>query len=209
MVHKTTQKQYDVGLGLLLSLIALFIEENITAEMFRRVRWAAGLVCPHCGYENTPKYCKYKWYVCKDCNKTFNDKTETILYYNHIGISKWMLAARMYLCGLLNGILINCIAEFIGRPYKSTYYMIRDMVDYVRNQQDKILYGKCETDKMYVLVASQTGYRRRESYTSQLLGSAQRSQEGTFKKNTSMATLPAHHQNMAGPYFTFLATEKT
>ena len=49
MVCKTTQKQYDAGLGPLLSLIALFIDENIAAGMFRRARQAAGRGL-HCGH---------------------------------------------------------------------------------------------------------------------------------------------------------------
>ena len=77
----------------------------------------------------------------------------------------------MYLCGPLNGISINCIAESIGRPY---ICMIRDMMDHMRSQQDKILYG---TYKMYVRAASKTGYQRRKPYTSQPPGSSQRSRE--------------------------------
>ena len=83
-----------------------------------------------------------------------------------------MLAARMYLCGPLNDISINCIAESIGRPYSC---MIRDMMDHVCNQQDKIPYGTC---KMYVRTASKTRYQLLESYTSQPPSSAQRSREG-------------------------------
>ena len=81
----------------------------------------------------------------------------------------------MYLCGPLNGISINCIAESVDCPYKSIYYMIQDMLDHVCNQQDKIPYGTC---KMYVRTASKTRYQLLESYTSQPRETAQRSREG-------------------------------
>ena len=106
-----------------------------------------------------------------------------------------MLAVWMYLCGPPNGISINCIAESIGRPYKSTYCMIRDMMDQIRNQQDKILYGTCETDELYVRATSKgvplvTNGENRTLPSRR--GLPRGPGRGTFEKNTPMVTI--YHQ---------------
>ena len=140
MTSKTTQKQEDKkGLGPLLALLVLFADADAVAELFRRVRWINGLVCPNCPKRNTnvTKYCKYKGniqrYICKDCHITFNDKTGTILHYKRISMGKWMLSVWMYLCGPLNGISIHYISESIGRTYRYAYYMMRGIMDHIEH----------------------------------------------------------------------------
>ena len=89
----------------------LFADADAVAELFRRVRWINGLVCPNCPKRNTnvTRYCKYKGniqrYKCKDCH-IFNDKTGPTLQED-------LLSVWMYLCPL-NGISINYISEAIG-----------------------------------------------------------------------------------------------
>ena len=164
MASKTTQKQEDKkGLGPLLALLVRFADADAVAELFRRVRWINGLVCPNCPDRNTniTKYCKYmgniERYICKDCNITFNDKTGTILHYKRISMGKWMLSVWMYLCGQLNGISIHYISEAIGHTYKTTYYMIRAMMVQIQSLQEKVLSGDCETDEMYKKVVGNVG----------------------------------------------------
>ena len=83
-------KDGNCGPGPLLCLMALFYDPEATAELFRTIRWVHGVFCPHC--KNTPvmKHGRYRKhlrrYLCKDCGRTFNDKTDTILHYRHI----WM-----------------------------------------------------------------------------------------------------------------------
>ena len=159
MASKTTQKQEGMGgPGPLLTLLALFADADATAELFRRVRWMNGLVCPDCTSENVIRHGKYKGnlqrYRCKDCTLTFNDKTGTPLHYKRISMGKWMLSVWMYLCGPLNGISINYISEAIGHTCKTTYYMIRAMMDQIQSLQEKVLSGDCETDELYMKAAS-------------------------------------------------------
>ena len=49
--------------------------------------------------------------MCKICKKAFNDKTGTLLHYKSIGMGKWMLSVRMYLCGPLSRTSVNRISE--------------------------------------------------------------------------------------------------
>ena len=62
--------------------MALFYDPGATAELFRTVRWAHGVLCPHCKNNPVIKHGRYQKhiqrYLCKDCGRTFNDKTDTI-----------------------------------------------------------------------------------------------------------------------------------
>jgi transposase-like protein len=46
----------------------------------REARFASGVGCVHCGSKSVKRNGKYRTrqrYLCKDCNKTFNDMTNT------------------------------------------------------------------------------------------------------------------------------------
>ena len=134
MASKTIQKQGDKkGLGPLLALLVLFADADAAAELFSRIRWTNGLICPRCKEGNVTKYCKCKGsiqrYICKDCNITFSDKTGPILHYKQISIGIWMMGVGMHLCGPLNGISIHYTSESIGRTYRYAYYMVRGIMD--------------------------------------------------------------------------------
>lgn len=183
----------------MLSLMALFMDSDAAAELFRKVRWAGGLICPHCDRKNVTKYCMYKGnirrYKCKDCKRTFNDKTGTILHYKQIDIGGWMLSVWLYLCGPLNGISINYISQAIGRTYKSTYHMIRDLMDHIESLQERMLSGDSETDEMYMRTASK-GVPLKTNGEDRTLPSRRALPRGpgrgTFEKNTPMVTI--YHQ---------------
>ncbi|MBI1658837.1 MAG: IS1 family transposase, partial [Thaumarchaeota archaeon] len=107
---------------------------------------------------NVVKYCLYQKnlqrYTCKDCCKTFNDKTGSLLHYKHVSIGNWMLALWLFLCGPLNGASIRFISQATGQAYKTAYYMMRGIMAHIRNLPEKPLKGTCETDEAYVKAGS-------------------------------------------------------
>ena len=70
--------------------------ETSAANLLQRVRWRDGLYCPRCRSESVIKhgsYRAYQRYLCKDFDRTFNDKTGTIFAPRrwlspHRGVSK-------------------------------------------------------------------------------------------------------------------------
>lgn len=153
-------------------------------------------------------------YICKDCNKTFNDKTGTVLHYKQIDIGRWMLSVWLYLCGPLNGISINYISQAIGRTYRSTYYMIRDVMDRIENLQERMLSGESETDEMYLRTTSKgvplkTNGEDRTLPSRRALPRGPR--RGTFKKNIPMVpctTSAPPKTSKTGPYLMSRATAR-
>ena len=180
-----------------MTLLILFSKPDAAVELFRKVRWANGLACPKCDKQNVVKYCKYGPFqrcTCKDCNITFNDKTGTILHYKQVNLGEWVLSVWMYVSGPSSGISINYIAQATGRTYKTTYYMVLDIMKKLTNLPEKKLSGVGETDEGYVRAGSKgvrletdegrTVFSRR--------GLPRRPGRGTFEKDSPMITI--YHQ---------------
>ena len=184
------------GLGPLLCLMALFYDPWATAELFWTVRWAHGVFCPlqeQPGDKARPvPETPPALYHCKDCGKTFNDKTDTILHYRHIWMENWMLALWEFLCGPPNGVSINHVAESIGCTYRSTYYMIRRIMDKIHNLPEGILSGTCETDERYIRAGSKgvpLAGNGEERIVPSRRGLPRGPGRSTFEKNTPMMTV--------------------
>ena len=65
------------------------------ANLLQQVRWRDGLQCPRCPSDTVIKYGSYQAYQryrCKDCGRTFNDKTGTIFAHAKIGLDNLLFA---------------------------------------------------------------------------------------------------------------------
>ncbi len=90
------------------------LDEEKTYRTVRSLRWANGEVsCPQCGsgevikngYHNTQK--ARQRYICQDCEKQFDDLTDTVFEGHHQPLEVWILC--LYLMGL------NLSNQQIGR----------------------------------------------------------------------------------------------
>ena len=78
----------------------LLSSEASAANLLEQVRWREGLCCPRCRSESVIKhgsYREYQRYLCKDCDRTFNDKTGTIFAHAKIGLDKLLFAFYSFL----------------------------------------------------------------------------------------------------------------
>ena len=79
---------------------AVFSSETSPADLLQQVRGRDGLQCPRCRSESAIKYgsCRaYQRYRCKDCGRTFNDKTGTIFAHAKISLNKLLFAVYTFL----------------------------------------------------------------------------------------------------------------
>lgn len=84
--------------------IKQLVSEAQCYATIRQLRWAGGVICPHCdsgdtirrGFDNPQRLCQR--YQCKACNKRFDDLTETVLSGHHQPLSVWVLC--LYFMGL-------------------------------------------------------------------------------------------------------------
>ncbi|WP_256546793.1 IS1595 family transposase [Halobellus inordinatus] len=80
--------------------IKTFVSERRAANLLEQVRWRDGVYCPRCRGESVIRYGSYRVfqrYLCKDCDRTFNDQTGTIFEHSSVALRKWFLAVYTYI----------------------------------------------------------------------------------------------------------------
>jgi len=63
--------------------------------------WRDGVYCPRCCAEFAIRYGSYRVfqrYLCRNCDRTFNDQTGTVFEHSAIALRKWFLAVYTYIC---------------------------------------------------------------------------------------------------------------
>ena len=77
-----------------------FLSESAAADLLQQVRWRDGVECPRCRSDLTVRngsYRAYQRYLCKNCGRTFNDKTGTIFAYSKLSLTEWFLIIYLFL----------------------------------------------------------------------------------------------------------------
>jgi transposase-like protein len=123
-------------------------------QMVRHLRWSEGTECPHChateviknGHDETQP--ERQRYLCKMCNRSFDDLSGTVFAGHHQPLSVWMLC--LYFMGL------NLSNRQIAAELEMNEDSIQDMTTTLRNgivaQEPTItLEGTVECDEVYVV----------------------------------------------------------
>jgi transposase-like protein len=80
--------------------IKTFVSERRAANLLAQIRWRDGVYCPRCRAESVIRYGSYREfqrYLCKDCDRTFNDQTDTVFEQSAVALRKWILAVYTYI----------------------------------------------------------------------------------------------------------------
>ena len=127
----------------------VFRSEASAADLLEQVRWRDGLQCPRCWSDTVIKYGSYRAYQryrCKDCGRTFNDKTGTIFAHAKIGLNELLFAVYTFL-------RFNTSIRQLEVELDVTYRTVRRRVEqFARtlNAPPIDLVGPVEIDKVYV-----------------------------------------------------------
>jgi len=81
--------------------IKTFVSERQAANLLAQIRWRDGVYCPRCRAESMIRYGSYRVfqrYLCKDCDRTFNDQTGTVFEHSAVALRRWFLAVYTYIC---------------------------------------------------------------------------------------------------------------
>lgn len=129
-------------------------------QMVRRLRWPEGVECPHChanqvvknGTDETQP--ERQRYLCRMCNRSFDDLTGTVFAGHHQPLSIWMLC--LYFMGL------NLSNRQIAAELEMNENSIQEMTTILRNgivaQEPSLqLEGTVECDEVYI-VAGHKGH---------------------------------------------------
>jgi transposase-like protein len=138
-----------------------FSTEKTAVAYLESIRWADGIVCPHCGNNDQNKF----WVIkaskskkvrvglrqCACCKKQFRVTVGTVFEDSHIPLNLWLVAWYL-LCGAKKGMSALQLQRHLGLgSYRSAWFMAHR----IRHaMQDPIfsepLKGTVEADETYV-----------------------------------------------------------
>ncbi|CDK38115.1 IS1595 family transposase [Halorubrum sp. AJ67] len=129
--------------------IKTFVSERRAANLLQQVRWRDGVYCPRCRGESVIRYGSYRVfqrYLCKNCDRTFNDQSGTIFEHSAVALRKWFLAVYTYI--RFNTSLRQLDVE-IDVSYKTVYRRVQRFLRAL-DAPRLHLKGPVEIDEFYV-----------------------------------------------------------
>jgi transposase-like protein len=135
------------------------LTEDEARALLEAIRWANGVVCPHCqnteAYKLTPKAeskkaVRYGVYKCKACRKQFTVTVGTIFEGSRIKIADWLMAIYL-MCSSKKGISAHQLHRTIGVTYKTAWFMAH-RIRFAMTQEPLagMLSGTVEADEAYI-----------------------------------------------------------
>ena len=150
----------DIGVATMLVNILGIIDDSKCYEMVRRLRWPAGVRCPHCdsgtvvkqGRDETEQ--QRQRYECRSCGRRFDDLTDTIFAGHHRPLRVWVLV--LYFMGLdLSNEQIAKELDLDPDDAQRMTTALREGV--VLRKPEVTLSGEVECDEVYI-VAGHKGH---------------------------------------------------
>ena len=111
--------------------IVYFSDPDRAFDYAVKLRWPDGVICPRCSSPKhypivtcTKKGTTRRLWLCRECNRQFTIKVNSIFEDSPISIDKWMVAFWM-LVNCKNGVSSVEIGKAIGITQKSAWYMLQ------------------------------------------------------------------------------------
>jgi len=129
--------------------ISQFVSESAAVNLLQQVRWRDGVECPRCRSDRTVRngsYRVYQRYLCKNCGRTFNDKTKTIFAHSKLTLTEWYFTIYVFL-------RFNTSIRQIEAELDLSYKTVRRRVECFAKALDAPslrLSGPVEIDEVYV-----------------------------------------------------------
>jgi transposase-like protein len=150
-----------------------FQNEDAAREYLEKMRWADGVVCPHCGLvgeayrinvkektaeeveamraagKRVRKPRKGLW-ACAGCRRQFSVTVKTIFEDSHIPLHKWLLAIHL-LCSSKKGMSAHQLMRMLDiKQYKSAWFLAHRIRYAMTGELTEPMNGIVEVDETYV-----------------------------------------------------------
>lgn len=115
---------------------------DITIQQQIRLKFRNGAVCPHCGSSEVNKFGFFNGkqrYRCKECRKTFNLYTKTLLSWSH-NKNKW----DSFIETMKQDLSLRKAEDKIGVSYASLFYWRHKVLTVLNETNDKKFHGVLE-----------------------------------------------------------------
>lgn len=117
------------------------VSEDYCFEKVRELRWTNGVHCPACNSHNVKKdgmRTSRQCYQCRECNKKFDDLTDTVFSNSKLPLKTWILC--LYFMGLnLSNVQI---AKELDINVKTAHYMTEKLRGEI--SEKKLIYSLME-----------------------------------------------------------------
>lgn len=134
--------------------IQYFGDEQTCIDAVASIRWHDGKpTCPACGHKEHYWLKTQKRWKCKECNRQFSVKLDTIFEDSPITLDKWLVAIWM-LANCKNGVSSYEIHRAIGVTQKSAWFMLHRIRLALSGEKGMKFGGRggdpCEVDETFV-----------------------------------------------------------
>lgn len=140
----------------------IFTDERKAREYLEASRWPHGVVCPHCGNADAPRFYEFAANVeqgvreglrqCKECGEQFTVRTGSVMESSHIPLTKWAMAFRL-MSSAKKGISAHQLGRTIGVSYKTAWFLCHRIREAMRDVSSDKLGGAgkiVEADEVYI-----------------------------------------------------------
>lgn len=92
-------------------------------QIFHRLRFPNGVVCPDCGSLHIYNPNPGQLHICADCNNRFSDTSNTIFHSTKLPLSKWLYAIYLF-AETTRGVSSYSLARLIGVSQTTAWSML-------------------------------------------------------------------------------------
>ena len=133
-----------------------FQDADKAREYLENLRWANGVVCPHCGvigahYKLQGKATRPGVYKCFACADQFTVTVGTVFERSKIALNVWLQAVHL-MCASKKGISAKQLERMLGVTYKTAWFMSHRIREAMTTTPDGLLGsggGTVEADETY------------------------------------------------------------
>jgi transposase-like protein len=133
----------------LIDLLQFFKDEQTCRDYLQNIRWANGLVCPHCKHTKCFKFKDGKTFRCGGCKKDYSVRTGTIFEDSRIPLQKWY-AAIYLITSHKKGISSLQLHRDIGVTQKTSWFMLHRIRTTFGILPESKLSGVIEADETFL-----------------------------------------------------------
>ena len=133
-----------------------FQDADKAREYLEALRWANGVVCPHCGsigahYKLQGKSTRPGVYKCVDCSDQFTVTVGTVFERSKIALNIWLQAVHL-MSASKKGISAKQLERMLGVSYKTAWFMAHRIREAMTGDQSSPMVeggGAVEADETY------------------------------------------------------------
>ena len=140
----------------------VFDLESVAADLLQQVRWRGGVSCPRCRSDRTVRngsYREFQRYLCKNCDRTFNDKTGTIFAHSKVALRRWLFSIYAFLQLNMSFRQLQCKIEVTHKTIHRRIERFASALD----APPLDFVGPVEIDEVYVSAGKKVHERDRPS----------------------------------------------